>query len=183
MKNIDFDFQPVLENEIVKLRPLQTDDFELLYAVASNPEIWEQHPNKERYKREVFEKFFEGAVASKGAFVIYDAQTNQLIGSTRFYDFDIQKSAIIIGYTFLAKDHWGSVFNQAVKKLLINHAFEYVNNIIFHIGSENIRSQMAIAKLGAVKIGEEEIAYYGEPKKLNFVYQIDKLSWKNKLIF
>jgi RimJ/RimL family protein N-acetyltransferase len=178
MKNIDFDFQPILENEIVKLRPLQVNDFELLYAVASNPEIWEQHPNRERYKREVFKNFFEGAIVSKGAFVIYDAQTNQPIGSTRFYDFDIQKSTILIGYTFLSKDHWGSVFNQAAKKLLMNHAFEYVDYVIFHIGSENIRSQIAITKLGAIKIGEEEIAYYGEPIKLNFVYQIDKLSWK-----
>ncbi len=178
MNMINFDFQAILENEIVKLRPLQTNDFELLYAVASNPEIWEQHPNKERYKREVFMNFFEGAVASKGAFVIYNAQTNQPIGSTRFYDFDIQKSAIFIGYTFLAKDHWGSVFNQAAKKLLINHAFKYVDNVIFHIGSENIRSQMAIIKLGAIKIGQEEIAYYGEPEKLNFIYQINKLSWK-----
>jgi RimJ/RimL family protein N-acetyltransferase len=177
MNTIDFDLQPILENEIVKLRPLQVNDFELLFGVASDPAIWEQHPNKERYKRDVFETFFKGAIASKGAFIIFDAQTNQPIGSTRFYDLDIQKSEILIGYTFLAKDHWGSVFNQAAKGLLIDHAFKFVATVTFHIGSENIRSQKAISKLGAVKTGEQEIAYYGEPEKLNFIYQIDKKYW------
>jgi RimJ/RimL family protein N-acetyltransferase len=172
-----FDFQPSLQDELVRLQPLQETDFDLLYAVASDPEIWEQHPNKERYKREVFQNFFNGAWDSKGAFVIYDAQANQCIGSTRFYDFDKEKSEIVIGYTFLAKDHWGSAYNQATKRLMMNHAFQFVDNVIFHIGAENIRSQKAIVKLGALKIGELNVAYYGEPVKLNFIYQITKKMW------
>jgi RimJ/RimL family protein N-acetyltransferase len=172
-----FDFQPHLKNEIVTLRPLQKEDFELLYAVAADPLIWEQHPNKERYKREVFENFFEGAVKSKGAFVIFDSQTQKAIGSTRFYDLNYEKKEVIIGYTFLAKEYWGSHYNQAAKKLLINHAFQYVDYIIFHIGAQNIRSQKAIGKLGALKIDEISVAYYGEPEKRNFVYQIDKNVW------
>ncbi len=172
-----FDFQPYLKNEIVTLQPLQKGDFELLYMIASDPLIWEQHPNKERYKREVFENFFEGAVKSNGAFIVFDSQTEKAIGSTRFYDLDIEKSEVIIGYTFLAKEYWGSKYNQAAKKLLINHAFKYVDHVVFHIGAQNIRSQMAIAKLGAVKTGEISVAYYGEPEKLNFVFQIDKNIW------
>jgi RimJ/RimL family protein N-acetyltransferase len=172
-----FDFQPHLKNEIVILKPLQEGDFELLYAVASDPLIWEQHPNKERYKRDVFENFFEGALKSKGAFLILDTETQKVIGSTRFYDLDVEKSEVIIGYTFLGKEYWGGKFNHAAKKLLINHAFQYVNHVVFHIGAQNIRSQMAITKLGAMKVGEIAVAYYGEPEKLNFVYQIDKGIW------
>jgi RimJ/RimL family protein N-acetyltransferase len=176
---MNFDFQPTLQNEFVHLRPLTSDDFEILYNVACDPEIWAQHPNKERYKREVFQNFFKGALESKGAFVIYNTQTGQAIGSTRFYDLDTAKSEILIGYTFLAKDHWGSTFNFAAKKLLLTHAFQYVDRVNFHIGATNIRSQRAIEKLGAIKISELEVAYYGEPEKLNFIYQIAKASWKN----
>lgn len=174
---INFDFQPSFQNDIVRLQLLQETDFELLYAVASDREIWEQHPNKERYKREVFQNFFNGALLSKGAFVIFDVQTNKPIGSSRFYDLDIEKSEIIIGYTFFAKDHWGSTYNHATKRLMISHAFEFVDNVVFHIGAENIRSQKAISKLGALKIGEVGVAYYGEPEKLNFIYQITKEMW------
>ncbi|WP_310557191.1 GNAT family N-acetyltransferase [Flavobacterium sp.] len=176
---MNFNLQPTLQNEIVKIRPLQLADFESLYAVASDPEIWEQHPNKERYKKDVFEIFFKGAIESKGAFIIYDATSNKIIGSTRFYDFNAENSEVLIGYTFLAKAYWGSVFNQATKKLLMEYAFQYVDAILFHIGANNIRSQKAIAKLGAIKIDEILVAYYGEPEKLNFIYQIKKESWVN----
>jgi RimJ/RimL family protein N-acetyltransferase len=176
---MNFNIQPTLQNELVKIQPLQENDFERLYKVASDPQIWEQHPNKERYKRDVFKNFFKGAIESKGAFLIINAKTNQPIGSTRFYDLNLDKSEILIGYTFLAKDHWGSIFNPAVKNLLMNYAFEYLDNVIFHIGADNIRSQKAIAKLGAQKIDEVEVAYYGEPEKLNFIYQINKKDWKN----
>lgn len=167
--------QPKLQNEIVKLIPLKENDFELLYNVAKDPLIWEQHPNKDRWKREVFQNFFEGALQSKGAFLIYDVQTNQLIGSTRFYDYDSIESAVSIGYTFYARSHWGGKFNPAAKRLMIDYAFQFVDKVIFHIGAQNIRSQKSIEKLGAVKIKEEEIAYYGEVPKLNFIYEITNL--------
>lgn len=166
--------QPKLQNEIVKLIPLKENDFELLYNVAKDPLIWEQHPNKDRWKREVFQNFFEGALQSKGAFLIYDVQTNQLIGSTRFYDYDSIESSVSIGYTFYARSHWGGKFNPAAKRLMIDYAFQFVDKVIFHIGAQNIRSQKSIEKLGAVKIKEEEIAYYGEEPKLNFIYRISK---------
>jgi hypothetical protein len=46
--------------------------------------------------------------------------------------------------------------------------------VYFHIGACNIRSQKAIAKIGAVKVDEFEVEYYGEEPKLNFVYVIEK---------
>lgn len=174
---MNFELQPSLANEFVRIEPLKETDFETLYHVASDPLIWEQHPNKDRYKREVFQVFFEGAIESNGAFLVYDAKTNEPIGSSRFYDLDIEKNLILIGYTFFARDHWGSIYNPALKKLMIDHAFRFVDSVIFHIGASNIRSQRAIERLGAKKIDELEVKYYGEDNKLNFVYEIRKTDW------
>ncbi|HMR39997.1 MAG TPA: GNAT family N-acetyltransferase [Ignavibacteria bacterium] len=169
-----FELQPILENEIVKLIPLKEEDFETLFEVSSDPLVWEQHPNKDRYIREVFKNFFKGAMESKGAFLIYDNKTGKAIGSTRFYYPAETSNTIAIGYTFFARDHWGSTYNQAVKKMMLEYAFQFVDKVHFHIGSENIRSQKAIEKSGAVKIDEKEISYYGEKESKNYIYQIDK---------
>lgn len=171
-----FHLQPNLQNEFIKLVPLKESDFEILYKVASDPLIWEQHPNKNRWQREVFQNFFKGAIESKGAFLIYDVKTNEVIGSSRFYDWNEEKNNVSIGYTFYARNYWGGKYNPSAKHLMMQHAFKYVDSVIFHIGADNIRSQKAILKLGAIKIAEEEIAYYGEDCKLNFVYQIGKES-------
>jgi N-acetyltransferase len=172
-----FDFNTILKNETIYAKPLTENDFEALYDVACDPLIWEQHPNKDRYKKEIFEVFFKGAIASKGAFLVLDIANNKVIGSSRFYDYNKNLNSILIGYTFFARSHWGSTYNSALKQAMLKHAFNFVNVVHFHIGANNIRSQKAITKLGALKIKEEEIAYYGEAKKLNFVYEINKTSW------
>lgn len=172
-----FELQPNLENDFIKIQPLREDDFEALYKIASDPLIWEQHPNKERYKREVFEIFFKGAIESKGAFLVLDNKTGNPIGSSRYYEFNKETKSIAIGYTFLTKEHWGTTFNRALKSLMLDHAFKFVNSVLFHIGADNIRSQKAIEKLGAKKIGQVKMEYYGEEQKLNFIYQIEKEAW------
>ncbi|MHC0448209.1 GNAT family N-acetyltransferase [Flavobacterium sp. 3-218] len=169
--------QPVLENDLCILSPLEEKDFDTLYKAASDPKIWEQHPNKDRWKKEVFENFFEGAIKSKGAFKIINKATGEVVGSTRFYDFNQEEDCIFIGYTFYTVSCWGKGFNLSVKKMMLDYLFEYVSKVRFHIGSENIRSQIAISRVGAEKIAEEEVAYFGEKPKLNFVYQIDKANW------
>ncbi|MGX7666929.1 GNAT family N-acetyltransferase [Flavobacterium pedocola] len=170
--------QPILENDIVKLSPLKETDFEALYQVASDPPIWEQHPNKDRYKREVFQNFFEGAMASGGAFLILDKEKNVAIGSTRFYDYNESEKSILIGYTFYARAYWGSTYNPQVKKLMLDYAFQFLDKVYFHIGALNIRSQKAIERLGAAKVRTIEVAYHGEPEKLNFEYVIEKQNWR-----
>jgi len=170
---MSFELQTNLENDIVSIQPLKKNDFETLYTIASDPLIWEQHPNKNRYQRKVFETFFQGALESKGAFLVFDIKTNEPIGSSRFYDFNKETKTIAIGYTFIARKYWGRYYNHALKALMLEHAFKFVNTVIFHIGAVNIRSQKAIEKLGAKKIGEEE--------KLNFIYQINKEDWENEV--
>lgn len=171
---MNFNIQPVLENEKVLLQPLLASDFEALYHTASDPAIWEQHPNKDRWKREVFEVFFQGAVESKGAFKIIDKETGEVTGSTRFYNYDDNDNSIMIGYTFYATKCWGTGVNLSVKRLMLDYAFRFVSIVRFQVGAVNIRSQIAIGRLGALKIGEETVTYFGEAPKLNFIYAIKK---------
>ena len=177
MNNIQFEFQPILKNEIVRLQPLKADDFEILYRIASDPLLWEQHPNKDRYKRDVFETFFRGAIESGGAYVVFDASTDKPIGSSRFYDFNPDDSSVSIGYTFVVRDHWGMTYNHALKSIMLDHAFRFVDKVIFHIGAVNIRSQKSIERLGAKKVEEREMEYFGEAKCLNYIYEIEKYDW------
>jgi N-acetyltransferase len=176
----EFEMQPHIAGERITLRPLIAADFEKLYAVASDPLIWEQHPNKNRYKRDVFATFFEGALQSGGAFLVLKNETGEVIGSSRFYDFNAADSSILIGYTFLARNCWGTTYNRELKTLMLNHAFRFVERVYFHIGAQNIRSQKAIERLGAEKTGEQEVTYYGETPKTNFVYCITKTNWEKQ---
>ena len=166
-----------LQNELVALFPLREEDFEDLYTVASDPLVWEQHPNKLRYQREVFQNFFEGAMLSQGAFLIRHKTTNEIVGCSRFYDYNEKEKSVLIGYTFIGRKFWGNGYNKALKKLMLEYAFQFVDKVYFHIGAYNIRSQKAIVKIGAVKEDEFEVEYYGEKPKLNFVYLIEKGQW------
>jgi RimJ/RimL family protein N-acetyltransferase len=170
--------QPFLENDTIQLIPLQASDFEALYHVASDPLIWEQHPNKNRYQKAIFQNFFDGALLSKGAFVIVDKETNAIIGSTRFYDWNSEEKSVLIGYTFYGRNYWGSKYNPMIKKMMLDYAFQFVDHVYFHVGTENIRSQIAMERLGAIKVREINIAYHGEHEKLNFEYLISKSDWK-----
>jgi len=177
---MNFSIQPTLENENIQLNPLQESDFERLFSVAADPEVWSMHPNKERYKREVFQNFFKGAVESKGAFLIIDKNSNEVLGSTRFYDYNDEEKSIFIGYTFYGTQSWGKNINASVKKMMLDYIFQFVDKVIFHVGKDNIRSVKAMNKLGAENLGEEEVAYFGEASKMNVVFQIKKEDWKLK---
>ncbi len=175
---MNFELQSVLENELIKLIPLKKEDFETLYQVASDPLIWEQHPDRYRYKREIFEKYFEGAMKSGGAFLVINNKTGEVIGSSRFYDYDKNKKSIAIGYTFIARKFWGTACNRAMKNLMLDHAFKFVEKIIFHIGEKNFRSQKAIEKLGARKMSEAEISMPIENEHSRFIYVLDFSAWQ-----
>jgi len=172
-----FALQPRIENAWIRLEPLNLSDFEALYEVAADPLIWEQHPNKDRYQREVFAVYFRGAIESGGAFRVIDNATGTLIGSSRYYDLDEARRVVAIGYTFIARSHWGGLYNRALKTLMLEHAFQFVDRVIFHIGVDNLRSRRAMEKLGGVHIGEEAVSYYGEQSRPNAVYKIDRADW------
>jgi len=169
-----FSLQPALENDALKLLPLRESDFADLYAVAADPKIWEQHPNKNRWQQAAFTTFFAGAMQSQGAFKIVDKATGATLGSTRLYGYNPEDNSIHIGYTFYGTSSWGKGINLAVKHLLLEYVFQFVDTVRFHIGAGNVRSQMAIQRLGARKVAEQEVTYYGEQPTLNFVFELSK---------
>ena len=148
-----FELQPTLIGSLIELRPLRPEDWEDLYAVASDPAIWEQHPDSERYKEDVFREFFRGALDSRGALVAIDRRDGRIIGSSRYAEYDEARSEIEIGWTFLARPYWGGRYNGEMKRLMLDHAFRFVESVVFIIGPKNIRSQRAVERIGGVLAG------------------------------
>jgi RimJ/RimL family protein N-acetyltransferase len=171
---VAFDLQPHLRGELIELRPLAPDDWDQLFAVASDSLIWEQHPENDRYKEDVFKVFFREALDSDGAFVVVEKKNRQIIGSTRFYGYDQAKSEIEIGWTFLARRYWGGQYNREMKELLLDHAFKFVENVVFYVGQKNFRSQKAMEKIGAIKLGTATRTYGDHPPTPNVKYVIRK---------
>jgi RimJ/RimL family protein N-acetyltransferase len=145
------DFQPTLTGPTVLIRPVVSDDWADLFAAGSDPEIWKVHPRSDRYTEPAFRLFFDSAVESKMAFVFVDRSTGRLIGSSRYYGHDILRSEIEIGWTFIACSHWGGATNREVKRLMLDHAFSFVDTVVFWVGENNWRSQGAMTKIGGVK--------------------------------
>jgi len=147
-----FELQPVLTGELIKLRPLRLEDYAALFLAASDALIWEQHPDSERYKENVFKGYFDSAIECGGALVVLDALTNEVIGSSRYYGLDEKTSEIEIGWTFLTTKYWGGTYNRELKKLMLDHAFKYIEHVVFFVGPNNLRSRKAVEKIGAIYI-------------------------------
>lgn len=148
-----FNLQPVLKGEFLELRPLRETDFDELFAVAADPLIWRQHPESDRYKETRFRIFFHEALESGGALVAIDKGDGRIIGSSRFHGYDREKGEIEIGWTFLARSHWGGRYNGEMKRLMLEHAFKSVQRVNFVIGPDNRRSRRAVEKIGGIFIG------------------------------
>lgn len=166
--------QPYLENKFISMRPLSMSDKEPLYQVSKDPLIWQQHPVWDRYKREKFERFFKESLASKGALVVEEKGTHTIIGSSRYKSIENAPHALEIGWSFLARSHWGGTYNKAVKDLMIRHAFNWIEVIIFYIDMKNIRSQKAVEKLGAYLATQEKLSPLVRNLEKEYTYVIEK---------
>jgi N-acetyltransferase len=142
--------QPVLNGPSLVVRPLGAIDFEPLYAVASDPLLWEQHPDRLRYQLPVFQALFAGALASGGALTVVQRDTGRIIGSSRYYEHDPTARTVCIGYTFIARNCWGGACNGELKALMLAHAGTFADTVWFHVGPDNRRSRRAMEKIGAV---------------------------------
>lgn len=161
---IDIDLQPILIGEKLKLRPLAPEDFEALYLAASDPKIWALHPDSERYKRDIFQqRFFESALASGGALAIEEADSGHVLGSSRYYEWNPETEEISIGYTFIERCHWGKGTNSELKQLMLSHIYQWVGVVWFHVGKTNMRSRIAVEKLGATLSHQKERDLEGKP--------------------
>jgi N-acetyltransferase len=146
--------QPTLRGELLEVRPLRAEDFDALYAVASDPLVWEQHPEHDRWREEVFRGYFDEQLGSGGGMAVVDRRSGAPIGSSRYHDYSAERSEVEIGWTFLGRDYWGGRYNGELKRLMLEHAFESVERVVFCVARENVRSQRSVEKLGARRVGE-----------------------------
>jgi N-acetyltransferase len=149
--------QPILTGTLIEVRPLRLEDLEDLFNAASDPLIWEQHPEPDRYKREVFQRFFDTGMGCGGALVVMELQSGTIIGSSRYYAYNPYRREVMIGYTFLKRAFWGGRYNHELKSLMLGHAFQFVDRVLFQVGENNLRSQRALQKIGAELIGKEHL--------------------------
>jgi RimJ/RimL family protein N-acetyltransferase len=170
------DLQPTLSDHLITVRPLRLDDFEALYAVASDPLLWDQHPCRDRYKREVFRTLFTNRLKTNGALVVSDYKGEKIVGSSGYYH--LKRDSVVIGYTFLSRACWGGFYNQSLKRLMLDHAFRFVPKVHFHISDLNSRSQKAIEKFGATRIESFDKAEADEVARKVFIYEITRSAWQ-----
>lgn len=143
------DRQPVLEGEWLLLRPLRPDDWAATFAVASDPLIWELHPAHDRWQEGVFRAYFDDALAQGGALAVVEKPSGEIVGSSWFQGYDAADGGSVeIGWTFLARSHWGGSYNAEMKRLMLAHALQYVERVFFRVGADNLRSRGAMTKIG-----------------------------------
>ena len=174
MRSERLNLQPHLVGELLELRPLSADDWEDLFAVASDPLIWQLHPSRDRYKEEVFREFFRDALVSGGALVAVDRASRKIIGSSRYFWYGPARRELEIGWTFLARSCWGGSYNGEMKRLMLDHAFRFVDHVIFLVGTTNLRSRKAIEKIGASLTDRRETRTLHGNTIEHVVYQINK---------
>lgn len=172
-----FDFQPHLKDEQVSIEPLNAGHRDELYAVASDPLLWEQHPAKERATPEGFATFFQESIDSGGAVLIRDAVTGEAIGSSRYWALGDATDKIEIGWTYIARKYWGGRYNAAIKKLMFDHSFAYVPMVVLIIDETNYRSLYGNQKMGGRLMTREELGI--ETKETNHCLVFERHRWKS----
>lgn len=172
------ELRPVLTGARVVVRPVRPDDWEGMFAAAADPAIWEQHPESDRHLEPVFRRFFDGALACGSGFAIVERKSGAIIGSSRYHGHDPEKREIEIGWTFLVARCWGGSYNLEVKKLMLDHAFRFVDAAVFWIGAENRRSRRAMEKIGGT-LREEPARRPEDPSgSPHAVYEIRKADYR-----
>lgn len=171
------DFQPTLTGPTVIVHPIAAGDWAELFAAGSDPKIWEVHPVPDRYTEAEFRKFFDGALNSKMGFVFVDRKSGRLIGSSRYYGYEPAISEIEIGWTFVIREFWGGATNREVKRLMLDHAFTFVDTVIFWVGDTNWRSQGAMTKIGGIK-REGLFTRELSGDRPYFIYEITKVRYQ-----
>nr|WP_202392032.1 GNAT family N-acetyltransferase [Qipengyuania vulgaris] len=164
-----------METKRLVLRPLAEDDREALYAIASDPAVWEQHPIHDRWRREVFDAFFDEGLKSGGALAVLRKSDERIIGHTRYDGYDPQERGVVeIGWTFLAPQFWGKGINAEMKRSMLAHAFEEVATVEFRVGDTNYRSRNALEAIGAVRTERYELERYQNKRVVHLIYEIGR---------
>jgi RimJ/RimL family protein N-acetyltransferase len=163
------------------LRPLREEDWDALYAVASDPLIWEVHPAGDRWKKDVFRAYFADGLAKGGALAVIDKISGAIIGSSRMQGHDpADGGSVEIGWTFLARSHWGGETNREMKRLMLGHALQFVERVLFRVGETNGRSRRAMEKIGGRLTGAREVVQIDGRDVAHVVYEIDRTSFAGR---
>jgi N-acetyltransferase len=170
--------QPTLIGPRITIRPVSEADWGQMFAAGSDPEVWAVHPASERYKEAEFRQFFDGALASGSGFSFVDRATGKVIGSSRYHGYDAEKREIEIGWTFLAKAYWGGSYNGEIKRLMLDHAFTFLDTVIFFVGEENWISQRAMEKIGGIRRAALVPREIGGKAHGHVVFEIRKSDWQ-----
>jgi RimJ/RimL family protein N-acetyltransferase len=168
------ELRPTLEGPTVRLQPTREDDFGGLYAAAADPLVWAQHPVRERWREEVFRRYFEAWLLNDGALAIRERASGRIVGASRYSLEARLPGEVEIGWTFLARDHWGGATNREVKRLMIGHALEAVERVVFRIAETNLRSRRAVEKIGAVLTDRVEAIEIGGRPLPHLVYALGR---------
>ncbi len=174
------DRQPVLEGERLLLRPLVPDDWGALFAVASDREIWAIHPQHDRWQEPVFRAYFTDALAQGGALVVIDKASGDVVGSSRMQGYnEADGGSVEIGWTFLARSHWGGAYNREMKRLMLAHALQFVERVDFRVGEDNLRSRGAMEKIGGRLSERSDVVDTASGPVRHVVYEITRKSFAN----
>ncbi len=169
------DRQPTLETERLTIRPLGEADREPLHAIASDPAIWEQHPIHDRWRREVFDAFFDEGLASGGALAVLGRGDSRILGTSRYGPVDPEEGGLVeIGWTFLAQRCWGKGYNRELKRAMLAHAFAHVALVEFRVGDTNYRSRNALEAIGAVRSSRYELEKYQGKRVVHLYYELSR---------
>ncbi|HUD30987.1 MAG TPA: GNAT family N-acetyltransferase [Novosphingobium sp.] len=172
------DRQPVLEGSRLTLRPLAPSDWEALFAVASDREIWAVHPSHDRWQEPVFRQFFDEALAGGGALAIVDEASGEVIGSSRYGTPEAEgPGEIEIGWSFLARGYWGGGFNAEFKRLMLAHALAHFERVTFQVGADNVISRKAMANIGGVLTDRTRCHERGGAMVEHVIYEITRESF------
>ena len=178
------DRQPTLEGERVLLRPLREDDYDALYAIASDPAVWEQHPIHDRWREEVFIDFMKDAIVNEGALVVIDRSNDAIIGTSQFRIYEDEEGDYPeIGWTFFSPAVWGKGVNPEVKRLMLAHAFESFDRVEFRVGETNYRSRIALERLDAQRTRKTHLDQYQGRRVLHLIYALSKSDFETGPLF
>lgn len=158
--NFDFKEEYILENDLVRLQPLDLTDYEKLVEFSiDESELWSFNSNGAD-SPENLKKYIEKALIQKERqleypFVVFDKIKSKIAGSTRFYNINLDAKHLEIGFTWYGKEFQGTYLNKNCKFLLLEFAFEkmQLERVGFRANNLNIRSINAMKSIGCVEEG------------------------------